>query len=712
MKKVISLLLCLALVLGMSAAVSAEETDPIAAYLAAADVDYAYQLALTLSTDKSMHDNELGFRTAGSDAEHAAADFIAAEMERIGFTDVEKIPVTVDKWQFNGASLTIEGTDISLMPVSYQVNGTDADGITAQIVDCGTGFSWDYEGKDVEGKIALVGVDQWNEAWINLYIYEAHSHGAAALVTYDIDGYGRWSDDVYQIQDVCCEDLLPTAIITKNNYFTIAEAIEAGNDTCTLVIDSVMEIGTGVSYDVVGRIPGKSSAQQMIVSGHYDMYFEGFQDDCSAIAAAMAIGKGIIDSSVQPENDIMIVAHGAEEWGISGTEFDWTRGAWELINTAHPEWASKTLAMFNFELCAFDDGGSTFMISCVPEYRTLVANLVGSGALDAAVVEGNTIEAETHDTTTMEDGISYRNAGVPYFLNVTDTCVALDNLEGEYGWSQLHYHTDSDDYTTYCERTMKNNINVFGALLLSIDAAPALQLDLVQSCNDLADSFDADYAAEAGVDTAAWDAAIAAMTEAAEAHNAAIADVNARYAAAASDEEKAAIREEGIALNQKTLAAFKFVQDNFIGIEFSSDVVQRHVGYQDNVTLLDGVLAALNNGDLFTDEGTGALDIAYGINALAEYNYYIFGDEAASSSALHTDAALGNSKLWGTDKGYVYADTDEATVSLLIKAETGDTDFSEEIAIYEAAYAAQLELMGQVMNEEIEAMGEFANSLQ
>ena len=48
----------------------------------------------------------------------AAADYIAAQMESIGL-EVEKVPVTVDKWQFNVASLTMEGTDISIMPASY-----------------------------------------------------------------------------------------------------------------------------------------------------------------------------------------------------------------------------------------------------------------------------------------------------------------------------------------------------------------------------------------------------------------------------------------------------------------------------------------------------------------------------------------------------------------------------------------------------------------
>ena len=86
--------------------------------------------------------------------------------------------------------------------LNFTVNGTDENGITAQIVDCGTGFAKDYEDKDVEGKIALVGVDQFNESWIGGYIYEAYEHGAKALVTYDLDGYGRFSDDDHQIQGV------------------------------------------------------------------------------------------------------------------------------------------------------------------------------------------------------------------------------------------------------------------------------------------------------------------------------------------------------------------------------------------------------------------------------------------------------------------------------------------------------------------------------
>ena len=423
MKKILQASLSAVLVLSLVGCGSTKDEaiyqDSIDAYVNEIDMDYAYDFTKTLSTDTSLHDNSLGFRTSGSDAEHRTANYLAKEMKAIGLKNVEKIPVNVDKWQYNDASLTIEGTNIDLMPVSYMVNGTDENGITAQIVDCGTGFVKDYEGKDVEGKIALVGVDQFNESWIGGYIYEAYEHGAKALVTYDLDGYGRFSDDDHQIQDVCAEDIMPTTIITMSEYKQIKKALKQGHDMATLKVDSVMEEGNGTSYDVVGYIPGKSHDQQIIFAGHYDMYFTGFQDDCSAIGTIMSMAKTMIDSGYVPENDIVVVAHGAEEWGATGTEFDWTRGAYELINNVHPEWANKTLALFNFELDAYDNGSDTFMVTCVPEYASLVKSLVDSGALDGAVKEyKNGISAKTYDTTTMEDGVSYRNAGVPYFLYI------------------------------------------------------------------------------------------------------------------------------------------------------------------------------------------------------------------------------------------------------------------------------------------------------
>ena len=91
-----------------------------------------------------------------------------------------------------------------------------------------------------------------------------------------------------------------------------------------------------------------------------------------------------------------------------------------MINTVHPEWAQKTIAMLNFELPAFYDGASQMEISCVPEYASAVKQFVNEIAIDP---EDNIYPKGINDTSvdanTMEDGVSYRHAGVPSFLRAS-----------------------------------------------------------------------------------------------------------------------------------------------------------------------------------------------------------------------------------------------------------------------------------------------------
>ena len=685
----------------------------VSAYLERVDQEYAYQIAETLAYDPAYLSNELGWRTAGSDAEHAAADYIAAEMESIGLT-VEKVPVTVDKWQFNDASLTIADTDIQIMPASYATNGTDADGITAQLVDVGTGTAAEYEGVDVEGKIALVGVDQWNVAWIDQYMNEAALHGASAIVTYDVGGYATYSDDMINMQDVCSKDVIPCVSISKNQYLQLAEALAAGHDTATLMVDNVMEPEQGTSYNVVGTLKGRSSEQQILVAGHYDVYFNGFQDDSCAIGLVLAMAKAMVDSGYQPENDIRFIAHGSEEWGASGTQFDWTTGAWEMINTAHPEWAGKTIALLNFELPAFYDGMEEGQISCVPEFSTLTQSFVEeSGLLTQPVnnVYPGGISGQSVDTNTMEDGVSYRASGVPYFINIPGT------QDGEEGWIQQRYHTAADDRDTYSADVMHTNLNTFGTLAIYLDQTPALELDLTATCDDLAEALDADLVAAAGGDGEAYTTVLETLRTAADGWNQEIAAVNSRYQQAlsegASQEDLDAIRAEGRALNAKTLEAFRFVQDHFIGIASTSTILIKHQAYQENIALISGVVDALEQGVLGNEEGTGALDLAWMINGGTEYGYYNFSLEtnARSKEALLEDSNPGN-LFWGTGKGSILAETYPATMSLLAKSMEDTPSFDEEIALYNDALSQQQQLLAQQVAEETAAMGELTQLLQ
>lgn len=686
--------------------------DEVQSYVDAVDAQYAYDTAYTLAYDEQYLSNELGFRTAGSDAEHKAADFLADQMKEIGLEDIEKVPVEVDKWQFNDASLTIEGTDVDIMPASYATNGTDKDGITAEIVDVGTGKAEDYEGLDVKDKIVLAGVDQWNDAWIDMYMAEAETHGAAAIVTYDVGGYATYSDDMINLQDLCCKDIMPCVSISKNQYNEIAEAIKAGNTTATLTVDNVVEKDKGTSYNVIGKIPGKSSEQQMIFSGHYDVYFNGFQDDSCAIGLILGVAKAMKESGYTPENDIYFVCHGSEEWGALETQYDWTTGAWEMITEAHPEWAEKTIAMFNFELPAFYDGMEQSQISCVPEFASIVKKFASESGLAAvADIYPNGLSDVSVDTNCMEDGISYRHEGVPYFIDMPGT------QDGDEGWIQQRYHTAADNQDTYSEDVMITNMNIYGALSIYIDKTPALELDITATCDDLKEAVNEDYA-----DADQYLAAADKLTEAAEAKNARIKDINDRYEKAvadgASEDEIAAIREEGKKENKETLEAFKFIQDNFIGNTLGSAVLIKHANYINNLDMLNSVIVALEKGEASNDEGTGALDIAWGLNGGTEFGFYSFSEEAAlQERASSMEKYNPENQYWNTDKGFEYTeDTYKALYGIFGKVadiEAGKkVDFSDEIAIYKAAVKDQTACLEADMADETKAMNKLAGMIK
>ena len=71
---------------------------------AAIDVDY---MRATVERLAAAGSSPLGFRLAGTPEEVALSDWIAAQMEAIGLTDVALEPVPVDAWRFRAARVDV-----------------------------------------------------------------------------------------------------------------------------------------------------------------------------------------------------------------------------------------------------------------------------------------------------------------------------------------------------------------------------------------------------------------------------------------------------------------------------------------------------------------------------------------------------------------------------------------------------------------------------
>ena len=676
-------------------------TDPGAAYesfLSAASADYAYDVALELSTNPDFFNSELGGRTAGSDAEHATADYLAGLMEEIGLSDVEKAAADCDRWQFNGASLTVDGEEYDVY--SYATASTPAEGLTAEIVYVGDGTMWDYEGLDVTGKIVLIDIDQRNNWWITYPMLEAQHQGAAAILAANVGGFAQIADDALNCQDICGPTAIPTLSIGLADSQAIQAKLSEGPVTATLVVDNeVSENGT--TYNILGRIPGKSSDYQIIVGGHYDVHFTGFQDDNCAVGLVLAMAKAMIDSGYQPENDIVFCLHGAEEWGSSYTQYDWTVGAWEMINNVHPEWVGKTLAFINFELPAYEFDTYTSTYSAPEMYAMLdyFANEYPySPDPEGCFPDG--VLTEGYQTYTYSDDFSYYAAGVPSTVN---GFLLQKDMETVFPFYVDIYHSQYDTPDTYNEAVMDFNLKYYGALAMYIDQTPALYLDFTAQYDRILASMDEDLMAEAGVDVEAYKAALEGLNTAAQTMADQVKQVNDDYAAARAEGDTAAMAElwaQGRELTAKNLAAFQFAQKNLLGLMYERPIVP-HEAPQENIQLCRDIIACLETGDV----ATAVDEYAWTVNNVLEWYAMYFSPEVI---AIQDDMLWGadnqDNLYWGTDIGFTKADVDAATRSLFVRYEEDGGDFSQEIAVYQAAIQAQTQILADLGAKETQAM--------
>lgn len=688
----------------------------------------AEAVAYKLAYDKELGDDSTLFRTAGSDAEHRAADYLVSEFEKIGLEDVTKVPVTVDKWQFNEAYLSLSYTDkngeakqlkIDDM-VSYAAQGTvqlGGDYSNLQLVDMGTGTEAEYQDyykenncSDMSGKVVLVAVDQWNEVWIDGPYMEAATQGAEGIISYSVGGYAQYDGDTINIQDICAPDMkMPCTSISINDAKRIQKVLKSGKDiSAELYVDNEVGHQNGTSYNITGTIKGTANTgQRILVAGHYDKYFYGFEDDSTAVGLTLGIAKALIDSGYQPANDIVFVAHGAEEWGRFDTSTDWAIGSWEMITKAHPEWQGSTLALLNYEMPGVDSYNKTGVMRTSWELGNIGNSLFDSGLVanvDSFYEDGITVKNDDGELP-RTDCISYQFNGVPAFM---------PRQEDKTEWSQNRYHTARDDNNidddkgdgVHNQELLEYQLSIYASLAIYLDGSPALELDFTSRCDDFEAAIEGteNYATKESV--AAYKEALADLRKASEANLEKAKSINADYEEAFKAGDEAgmkAAREAGVAHNTQVLAAFKYVQDNFMGLADYGDIELHHKGLQNNLDLYSGVVDALSDGEITEDD----IWLPADINGYYEYYAYLFNDEvcALSNSMLMNDKVESN---WGTDKmTLAIKDSWKTTKNMYATWNDGITD-PAEYEKYVTEYKGYMDILNadlqKYVNSETESM--------
>lgn len=676
-------------------------------FLAAVDHGYAYEIALELATNPKYWSSSIGSRTAGSDAEHAAADYLLAEMKKLGLVETEKAATDVTKWQFNGASLTLAGEDKVILPHSYATAATPAGGITAEVVFVGDGTMYDYADIDVKGKIVLIDLDQRANWWITYPMLEAELQGAAAIMSANVGGFAQINKDALNSQDICGPTSIPCVSISVNDSDYIKAKLEQGPVTATLKVDNEVS-DNGTSYNVIGKIKGKSSDQQIIIGAHYDMYFKGFQDNGCAVGLALSMAKAMKDSGYVPDNDIVFCIHGAEEWGSSNTQFDWTIGAWNMINKVHPEWVGKTLAFVNFELPAYEFADYTSVYSA-PEMFSMIDYYVNEYPLSPDPVNcfPSGVKTAGYQTYTYSDDFSYYAAGVPSTVN---GFLLQEDMETVFPFYVERYHSQFDDPSTYDKDVMDFNIKFYGALVSYIDKTPALYLDYTAQYDRLLAALDEELCTAAGGDITSYKAALSELKAAASKAKQEIIDLNQEYnkAVIAGDAAKAdSLKAKAKTMNKKNLNAFKYAQDEFLGLMYERPIVP-HEAPQENIQLMQEIITCLKAGDVVK----AADEYAWQVNNVLEwYSMYFSPEVIDQQNDMFWGKDNQDNLYWGTGRNFTPADVEDATRALMDKYEVVNGDFKAEIAIYEKAIKAQQAILKNQIAKETAGMKKLSEML-
>ncbi len=676
MKKSIAFLTVICLLIGMMTTALAADTAAVSLQDVLDKLDVAYAEEVTTTISEFGDNPDIGNRSCGSEAEKQTADYIVSELAAMGFETVNVEEFTADTWSFNRGRVYYtaeDGSEDFIKLGGFATNLTFEGDV--QIVYAGRGTEEDYEGLDVEGKVVLIDINQAEDWWVEIPVYEAYTRGALATLVCNVEGYATWDNDTIGSQDICGPAFAPAFAISINDADLIKERIDAGNDTFRLDVDSVVA-ENGTSQNVWAEIPGTSD-EVIYYFAHYDGYYHSFFDDAEGVGSVLAIAKAFQESGYTPEKTLRFVLHGAEEWGKTDTEYDWSAGAYHMIYDLHPEWAAKAFAILNIDGMYPVEGHEIFSVASVNELNEFTTPIA------AAIFEdsGYEIEAKAYTSAWTED-FSYVRNGVP--------SIVASHAEPEEIYHGTAYHSSMDNIVLGVDETAWGlTLQLFASLAVELDECAVRPMEFTSHFEAMEEC----YAGETEIDFESIYAAIAPV-------DALIAEMNAAYAAALAegDTEKAAqLRAEGIELDAKLFEIYNYITDNFFAFDYEDNLIFTFEMNEWNIDALCEAIELLEEGDGMTAYDEVLYDI--------DYNWYAYSFSAETYAYMLDKMNNKTEGTWGLGMiRYQGENLWEVIHSVADKCEDEDADYSEEIAALQASLETQLVYQAEIEADLVQAI--------
>jgi Iap family predicted aminopeptidase len=613
----------------------------------AADGGYALAVARRLT---GYRNNGQGFRMAGSAANRQAALYLHDEMTKIGIPAVTLEEFPVYGWSFREASLSVEDTLFSAIPY-VSTPSTDPEGIDAPLVYVGNGTSACYQGLSVRDKIVLIGLDYRKLPWPSLAALQAEQFGAAAAVIFNLNTYGQGNSGTALTQQDWSNHApsIPVINVSPNCGLTLAKAAASGRLPAKL--RSLTEHDPAArACNVIGSIPGHFFPDEYIImSAHYDSYFQGFQDDALGVGVAMAVLKGIQDSGYRPQRTLVLVLVDAEEFGVKGAWDDWLTGSWNLLKERQG-WSGRTVAAINLELMAYRHS-RTIGTRANDELVTFLGSYCAGYSIDPEAFADPEIDIY-RGVTSWTDEWSYSYHGIPTIGTKSDPEMI-----------ERYYHTQFDTEALVCPRKVDEMPRFYGGLLIRLDSSlyhpydlsvrageytSALRLQDLSACGISADEA-ADEAASLAREARARLSRILAGEE----------EYRRLLEGAGKSSALSSLRRKAKAINEEHRSIIKEVmaETQYLGSAYPEAVVPRAVHYQhDYLALcrLENLLSAgriREAGELIVHPEEGIQGLYYAREMTRELfrDHFILGffrEESCAPASWTSGRVLEYHDLW------------------------------------------------------------------
>jgi len=279
---------------------------------------------------------DIGSRAAGSDAEFAAADYIADQLTSYGFrASIE--PFEVEYYVEQASRLTVTSPETIILDAQAlrpSVSGEAAGDLLA----AGIGRTQDFPAEGMAGRVALV---ERGELTFSDKVANAAAAGATAAIVYN-------NEEGFFRGELGEESAIPAVGISQEDGERLLDLLVQAPVTVRLSVEAGLR--KAMSRNVVVRPP--DGRCERLVGAHFDSVEAGpgANDNASGVgvlletARALAIGGG--------REGVCLAAFGSEEVGLVGSR--------HFVTGLSPDERQAMQGMINLDMVGVGDQWQLF----------------------------------------------------------------------------------------------------------------------------------------------------------------------------------------------------------------------------------------------------------------------------------------------------------------------------------------------------------------